>query len=247
MSRARIVSIFQILTVLVFFTSCCRSRDDVWDDTKTAGRHMSRGLRSLGGKHGDSRQICNRDQFYPPCEEFCYDDWQETAFEPLPDQSSYQEYSMSESMDRPGNAAPQSTIEPGDPRGPVPGINAFSDPKANPSLSRIFKNVTFAYNSSLIKGQDNLDTIKVVADYMKSHPNIYIFVEGHCDERGAEAYNLALGVRRSNIVRNLLIQEGVNPQNIFTVSYGKERPLDTGNNEASWAKNRRAEFKIYQQ
>ena len=90
-----------------------------------------------------------------------------------------------------------------------------------------------------------MDRIRAIAAYMKRNPGTYLFVEGHCDERGAEAYNLALGAKRSNSVRNLLIKEGVSPDNVFTVSYGKERPADFGHTEDSWAKNRRAEFKIY--
>lgn len=80
---------------------------------------------------------------------------------------------------------------------------------------------------------------------MRSHPNTYVFVEGHCDERGPEAYNLSLGAKRGNAVRNLLINEGVDPDHIFTISYGKERPLVFEHHEEAWAQNRRAEFKVY--
>ncbi|HEY4832229.1 MAG TPA: OmpA family protein [Waddliaceae bacterium] len=207
---------------------------------------MSRGFRSLGGKHGDSRQISRREDFYPSRDGYYIEDWQEPAFEPLPDQIRSQEVTIQDGMGEQTGSIPQSQLDPGNPRGPVPGINSFSDPKLMPALAGIFQNVHFAYNSSLVKGQENMNIIRAVADYVKSHPGTYLFVEGHCDERGAEAYNLALGVRRSNIVRNLLVQEGANPQNIFTISYGKERPLEFGNSEISWARNRRAEFKIYQ-
>ena len=244
MSGVKFGIILQLLVAFFTLTGCCRNKDDVWDDTKTASRHMSRGFRSLGGKHGDSRQICRREDFYPSREEYYIEDWQEPAFEPLPDQMRSQEMTIQDGT-QPGFIL-QSQLDPGDPRGPVPGINAFTDPKLIPSLSGVFQNIHFAYNSSLVKGRENMDTIRAIADYMKSHPHSYLFVEGHCDERGAEAYNLALGVRRSNIVRNLLVQEGANPQNVFTISYGKERPIEVGNSEISWAINRRAEFKIYQ-
>ncbi len=69
-------------------------------------------------------------------------------------------------------------------------------------------------------------------------------IEGHCDERGTKEYNLALGEKRSINIRSYLIDLGVNPDQIRTVSYGEERPLDPGNDEASWAKNRRAKFVI---
>ncbi len=81
---------------------------------------------------------------------------------------------------------------------------------------------------------------------MRFHPNIYIFIEGHTDERGPQAYNLALGSRRANTVRNLLINEGVDPDRLFTISYGKERPVILERHEEGWAKNRRGEFKIYE-
>lgn len=70
-------------------------------------------------------------------------------------------------------------------------------------------------------------------------------MEGHCDERGPEAYNLALGSRRAHAVRNMLLQQGVHPDQVFTISYGKERPLVMEHHDEGWAQNRRAEFKIY--
>lgn len=114
-----------------------------------------------------------------------------------------------------------------------------------PKIAGIFKNISFPYDSSLIKGQQNLATIANIADFMRRNPNYYLFVEGHCDERGADAYNLALGARRANAVRNALLQEGVNPDNVFTVSYGKERPLVYGHGEDFWGQNRRVEFKVF--
>jgi peptidoglycan-associated lipoprotein len=234
----------QLLILIFTLTGCCRNKDDIWDDTKTAGRHMSRGVRSLGGKHGDSRQIRRKEDFYPTRDEYCIEDWQEPPFEPLSDQMRPPEITVQDG--RQIRFIPQSQLDPGNPKGSVPGIHSFTDPKLIPSLAGIFQNIHFAYNSSLVKGQENINIIRAVANFLKTHPETYLFVEGHCDERGAEAYNLALGVRRSNIVRNLLVQEGANPQNIFTISYGKERPLEVGNSEISWGKNRRAEFKIYQ-
>ena len=139
----------------------------------------------------------------------------------------------------------QAKESPGDPGSSIPGIEAFRDPTTNSAWASVFRNITFEYNSSLIKGQDNLNTIRNIADYMKKNPSIYIFVEGQTDERGAEAYNLALGSHRANAVRNMLINEGASPDHIFAVSYGKERPVLMEHHEEAWAQNRRAEFKIY--
>ncbi len=72
-----------------------------------------------------------------------------------------------------------------------------------------------------------------------------MFVEGHTDERGPEAYNLSLGARRANYVRTLLVQKGVDHNQLHTISFGKERPAEMGHNSEAWSKNRRAQFKIY--
>jgi len=67
-------------------------------------------------------------------------------------------------------------------------------------------------------------------------------IEGHCDERGSAEYNLALGQKRADAAMKYLTSLGINANRISTISYGKEKPLDTGSNEAAWAKNRRAHF-----
>jgi peptidoglycan-associated lipoprotein len=70
--------------------------------------------------------------------------------------------------------------------------------------------------------------------------NLKFTIEGHCDERGSEKYNLALGDRRANAAKAYLVAHGVSTDRIDTISYGKERPFDPGHNEEAWAKNRRA-------
>lgn len=212
-------------------TACRRSTGQVIDDTRTAGRHMGRGIRAMGGKHGDSRQIQSMDDFYGPGTIV------ESEYIPLHDGNR----PIASNMDF---QQPRDT--PGERGSSIPGIDSFVDPATIPGLAGVFKGIHFEYNSSLVKGQDNLDIIHNISDYMRKHPNTYVFVEGHADERGPDAYNLALGARRSNSVRNMLIKEGVNPDNVFTISYGKERPLVFGHDEESWNQNRRAEFKIYQ-
>ena len=78
------------------------------------------------------------------------------------------------------------------------------------------------------------------AAYLSQYPQISITVEGHADERGTREYNLALGERRANAAKNYLVSLGVAASRISTVSYGKERPVAMGSNEAAWAQNRRA-------
>jgi peptidoglycan-associated lipoprotein len=79
---------------------------------------------------------------------------------------------------------------------------------------------------------------------MKRVTDKMITIEGHCDERGTKAYNLALGEKRANAAKDYLVAMGVNASRISTVSYGKERPFDSGHSEAAWAKNRRAHFVV---
>lgn len=232
--------VLNLFVILLSLTGCRRSSNEFWEDTKSAKRHVGRGFRTLGGKHGDSRQVRSRDEFYSdePYADYSYED--QGAFIPLEDMPNPNEVAMADSI------SPQPRENPGDPGSSIPGIDAFRDPSTVPGMSVIFKNIQFDYNSNLVKGQDNLEIIKNVADYMKRRPNVYAFIEGHTDERGPEAYNLALGSRRSNAVRNMLINEGVNPDNLFTISYGKERPLLLEHHEEAWGQNRRAEFKVYQ-
>jgi peptidoglycan-associated lipoprotein len=77
---------------------------------------------------------------------------------------------------------------------------------------------------------------------MKAYPEAAVVIEGHCDERGTVEYNLALGDKRAKAAKDYLVSLGVEAGQIFTISYGKERPVDSGHNEDAWAKNRRAEF-----
>ncbi len=81
------------------------------------------------------------------------------------------------------------------------------------------------------------------AKWLRDHPNAKALIEGHCDERGSTEYNLALGQKTGRGGHAVyLMALGINPSRLSTISYGKERPADPGQNEAAWAKNRRAHF-----
>ena len=82
------------------------------------------------------------------------------------------------------------------------------------------------------------------AEVLLKHPDIEIVIEGHCDERGTDEYNLALGEKRAMAARDFLVRFGIEKSRISIVSYGEERPIDPRHNEEAWAKNRRAEFVI---
>ena len=105
--------------------------------------------------------------------------------------------------------------------------------------SSMLKDIHFDFDKYDIDPADAA-ILKGIADVLKKYHKVKIQIEGHCDERGAVEYNLALGERRANSTRNYLVSIGVSPERISAISYGKERPLDPGHNEAAWAKNRRA-------
>lgn len=101
--------------------------------------------------------------------------------------------------------------------------------------------VYFAFDSSALD-QAALAEVREAAELFLTDPNVIIQVEGHCDERGTQEYNLALGERRAQSVRDHLRTLGVSGNRITTISYGEERPAVDGSGEAAWAKNRRCEF-----
>lgn len=109
-----------------------------------------------------------------------------------------------------------------------------------------FENVLFEYDRAQIGPQER-DKIEAVADYLKRNPGTAVIIEGHCDERGSREYNMALGERRALAVRAYMIGLGIDGSRIQTVSYGKEKPLAFGHDEASWRLNRRAEFILFRQ
>ncbi|MDG4812913.1 peptidoglycan-associated lipoprotein Pal [Hydrogenovibrio sp. 3SP14C1] len=103
------------------------------------------------------------------------------------------------------------------------------------------KVVNFEFDRSEVQAQF-YDVVKMNADYMALNSSAMVTVKGYCDERGTREYNLALGERRANAVKNALIAEGVSPSRINVISFGEENPVDPAHNKAAWAKNRRAEF-----
>ena len=99
--------------------------------------------------------------------------------------------------------------------------------------------VFFAFNSSEISDESR-DNLLGQALYMKNHEDVKIQIAGNCDERGSTEYNLALGARRANATKDVLVNDGIDPARISTISYGKERPLVQGTGEEVWKYNRNA-------
>lgn len=106
-----------------------------------------------------------------------------------------------------------------------------------------FKDQTihFAFDSSAVRSDDK-PKLSVVADYLKGNAEAAVRVEGNCDERGTEEYNRSLGERRALAGREELVRLGVDPSRVDTISYGEDKPVDTGRNEAAWKQNRRDDF-----
>jgi peptidoglycan-associated lipoprotein len=103
--------------------------------------------------------------------------------------------------------------------------------------------VYFEFDKFDIQPQYN-DMLRQKADLLKQYPSIRVRIEGNCDERGTEEYNLALGGRRARSAHDYLLRLGVSPTQMETISYGKERPAVTGSTAEAWAKNRRDDFQI---
>jgi peptidoglycan-associated lipoprotein len=87
---------------------------------------------------------------------------------------------------------------------------------------------------------DGRQTLDRQAQWLNRYPRVAVRVEGNCDDRGTREYNLALGGRRADAVKQYLVTQGVNPARITTISYGKEQPVDGGTGEEAWAHNRNA-------
>jgi len=101
--------------------------------------------------------------------------------------------------------------------------------------------VHFEFDSSAIPTEEE-SKVAAVADYLKANAGNAVRIEGHCDERGTEEYNRALGERRALALREALARLSVEPSRVDTVSFGKDRPKDQGHEESAWKQNRRGEF-----
>ena len=99
--------------------------------------------------------------------------------------------------------------------------------------------VFFATNESILTTASR-ETLRAQAAWLRKNPSINVVLEGHADERGTREYNLALGERRANAAKDYLMTYGISSNRIAVISYGKERPVDSGSNPLAWSKNRRS-------
>jgi len=136
---------------------------------------------------------------------------------------------------------PQTGRELGD--AGMPTADQFEVPRGE--LASIFTPIFFNTDEHVLKRKADLQLVERAAAYLRSHVKTYVIIEGHCDERGPEAYNLALGTRRANHIRALLIKAGAKTEQIHTVSLGKEHPFAVGHSPEAWQQNRRAHFRVH--
>lgn len=123
----------------------------------------------------------------------------------------------------------------------TPDDNTLGDSDNGKAMG--LKTIHFPYDSFAIDGESKSD-VKHNAQILKDKSGVRVQVEGHCDQRGGIQYNIALGEKRANAIRQALIEQGVAEDRITTISYGKERLIDSGSSEAAYSKNRRANFAV---
>jgi peptidoglycan-associated lipoprotein len=222
---AQILTIAFSIACLLMVTGCKRRASNVWDENKTSANYKNKHTQSPWGT--DDEIAAGKDDFIGPSEE---------DFIPLRNEDLKSQFA--------DGAIPQPKNDLGEAGSGMPSYDQFMSPSSQ--LLSVFRNVFFNTDDHILRGRDYIAVVEQIAGYLKQHPKTTIIIEGHCDERGPEAYNLSLGARRANFIRTLLVQKGVNPDQVHTISYGKEKPSEDGHNPKAWSKNRRAQFKIHQ-
>ena len=215
------------IAILVGTTGCMHNSSQTWEDIKTAGRYMHRGVDAIFGKEYESRLLTSDEEFTGPRGE---------EFIPLKDSDLS---TLQAKMDAP---LPQPKAIPGQ-KGSPPLSDFYVPPD---TLRMYFKTVRFGTDEYTVKDKHDIESLNQMANYLKKHPNVFLVVEGHCDERASASYNMALGMRRANHVRAYLVKQGIDLNRIYTVSRGKEQPVALGHSQEDLAINRRSEFKIYE-
>ncbi|MEI6847518.1 MAG: peptidoglycan-associated lipoprotein Pal [Chlorobiaceae bacterium] len=140
-----------------------------------------------------------------------------------------------DSVPRPPASSPQPVVSlpPVALPAPPPPPLAFVGP--------VLGDVFYDFDKSFIRN-DAVEQLKTNAAWLQENGTRNIIIEGHCDERGTNEYNLALGLRRANRAKEYLVKLGIKPKRMKPVTYGEERPFDDGHNEKAWKQNRRAHF-----
>lgn len=124
------------------------------------------------------------------------------------------------------------------PMAPAPAAPSIVPGSVQDFQSNVGDTVHFDYNKYAILDQDK-ETLQKQASWLQKYPEVRVQIQGNCDERGTEEYNIALGARRASAVKDYLVSLGVSAARIDTISYGKDRPICAESTEECWAKNRR--------
>lgn len=127
----------------------------------------------------------------------------------------------------------------------MPTTASTPSPSDEDLFAKNVKDVLFDYNKAEIR-PDQTPTATSDAAFLAQHPSIKVVVEGHCDDRGSEEYNLALGTSRAESLKQALLQQGISADRVKTISYGKERPFCAEDNDACWQRNRIDHFSMGQ-
>jgi peptidoglycan-associated lipoprotein len=138
--------------------------------------------------------------------------------------------------------APAPVVEEAPAPAPAPEPVVEVDPLNDPSNILANRSIYFPFDVSAVQAADK-PIVEAHAKYLSEHPDRKVRVEGNCDERGSKEYNLGLGQRRADSVKQMLILGGAKASQIETVSYGEEKPRCTDHNEACWKQNRRSDIK----
>lgn len=169
-----------------------------------------------------------------------------TSLTPIPGVNGPQASDNSQSLNT-QPVAPENPVvaQPGGPGIPMSTGNAFDRVKGGPHDETKLEadTIHFAFDKATVRPDDE-SKLQDVANNLKANANAVVQVEGNCDERGTEKYNLALGDKRALAAREYLANLGIDPQRIGTISYGFAKPVDPAHNEAAWKQNRRDDFVV---
>lgn len=210
------------LSLLSLSLSSCGKQGSYWN--RSSALKYDRNGKPLWEDEGNPRMVERDEDFKGPSSE---------EFIALQDADLHRSFIDGATM--------QPRYTPGEAGSHLPSLCDYSVPAAN----SVFKTIHFETDEHTINGEQNIAILKKIAQHLKNNPKIYLYVEGHCDQRGTESYNQALGTKRANAVREFLIRNGVDAEHVHTVSYGKEKPVVRNLDDQSLRKNRRSEFKIY--
>ncbi len=214
-----------VFLFVILLSSCSRTSSETWEDMKTAGRYLGKGIKSLWGGEYESRQLLSDNEFRGP----------EDDFLPLEEEEMSEYVLASTPMQNEPRKESTKSRE-------ISNLDSFQSPPGR--WKDIFRTIHFTTDDHVIRDKKDLVTVARIANFLKRNKNASLIIEGHCDKRASAEYNMALGMRRAHHIRVLLSKQGVDSSRVYTISYGKEKPISYGDTPDSFFQNRRAQFRI---